>query len=146
MAGGDPAAGRSRSPTGGRPGGPREGGYSVVEAAITLPVVILLSMLVVQWALVWHGRHVAEAAAQTGLRHARGYQATAAAGQQAAVDYLHNVAPRLLPSSRVDVTRTPTTVSVHVHAEVLPVIPGLSGLMAGSIDQSVSGPVERFVG
>ena len=120
-------------------------GYSVVEAAITLPAVILLSMLVVQWALVWHGHHVSEAAAQTGLRHARGYQATAAQGQQAAGDYLHAVAPRLLTSTRVDVTRTATTVTVHVHAEVLPVIPGLSALMSGSIDQTVSGPVERFV-
>lgn len=128
-----------------RRGARPDDGYSVVEAAITLPAVILLSMLVVQWALVWHGHHVSEAAAQTGLRHARGYRATAGEGQRAAGDYLHAVAPRLLTSTRVDVTRTATTVTVHVHAEVLPVIPGLSALMSGSIDQTVSGPVERFV-
>jgi hypothetical protein len=118
-----------------------DGGYSVVEASITLPVVILLSMLVVQWALIWHGRHVAEAAAQDGLRAARGYEASAATGQQAATDYLRSVAPNLLSSPRVDVTRTPTTATVHIHARVLSVVPG-GGF---DVDQTASGPVERFV-
>jgi Flp pilus assembly protein TadG len=117
-----------------------DGGYSVVEASITLPVMILLTMLVVQWALVWHGRHVAEAAAQDGLRAARGYQATAASGQSAADNYLQAVAPRLLTSPRVDVTRTATTVTIHVHASVLSVLPG-GGL---GVDETASGPVERF--
>jgi Flp pilus assembly protein TadG len=116
-------------------------GYSVVEASITLPVLILLTMLVVQWALVWHGRHVAEAAAQDGLRAARGYQATAGNGQNAAKNYVQAVAPRLLISPRVDVTRTATTVTVHVHASVLSVLPG-SGF---EVDGTAAAPVERFV-
>jgi Flp pilus assembly protein TadG len=116
-------------------------GYSVVEASITLPVLILLTMLVVQWALVWHGRHVAEAAAHDGLRAARGYQATAASGQNAAEDYLQAVAPRLLTSPRVDVTRTAVTVTVRVHANVLSVLPG-NGF---GVDETASAPVERFV-
>jgi Flp pilus assembly protein TadG len=111
-----------------------------VEAAITVPVLILLTMLVVQWALIWHGRHVAEAAAQDGLRTARGYQSTAASGRAAAESYLQAVAPRLLTSPRVDVSRTTTTVVVRVHAGVLSVLPG------GTFDvqESASGPVERF--
>lgn len=116
-------------------------GYSVVEASITLPVLIMLTMLVVQWALVWHGRHVAEAAAQDGLRAARGYQASATSGQIAAENYLQAVAPRLLTSPQVDVTRTATTVTVHVQASVLSVLPG-NGL---GVDETASGPVERFV-
>jgi len=55
---------------------------------ITLPVMIVLTMFVVQYALLWHGRNVAEAAAQDGLRTARSYQGTATMGQQAALSYL----------------------------------------------------------
>jgi hypothetical protein len=112
-----------------------------VEASITLPVLILFTMLVVQWALIWHGRHVAEAAAQDGLRAARGYQATAASGQNAAENYLQAVAPRLLTSPQVDVTRTATTVTVQIHAGVLSVLPG-SGF---DVDETAAAPVERFV-
>jgi Flp pilus assembly protein TadG len=112
-----------------------------VEASITLPVLILLTMFVVQWALVWHGRHVAEAAAQDGLRAARGYRATAASGQKAAENYLQAVAPRLLTSPGVDVARTSVTVTVRVHASVLSVLPG-SGF---GVDETASAPVERFV-
>lgn len=124
-----------------------DGGYSVVEATLVMPVVILLCMLVVQWALVWHGRHVAEAAAQSGLRTARGYEATATDGQTAAERYLAAVAPNLLNSPTVLVTRTQTTATVHVHARVLAVIPGLPALLSGSVDvdETASGPVERFV-
>jgi Flp pilus assembly protein TadG len=126
-----------------RPSGARgsDAGYSVVEAAITLPVVILLTMLVVQWALIWHGRHVAEAAAQDGLRAARGYQSSASSGQGAAESYLRAVAPRLLTSPRVVVIRTATTVTVHVHAGVLSVLPG-SGF---DVDETAAAPVERYV-
>lgn len=136
--------GRSRGRLRLRPGRRRphaDDGYSVVEASITLPVLLLLTMLVVQWALIWHGQHVAEAAAQDGLRAARGYQATAASGQTATENYLQAVAPRLLTSPRVDVTRTSTTVTVHVHASVPSVLPG-SGF---DVDETASGPVERFV-
>ena len=49
---------------------------------------IVLTMFVVQYALLWHGRNVAEAAAQDGLRTARSYQGTATMGQQAALSYL----------------------------------------------------------
>ena len=79
-----------------------DGGYSVVEAAITLPALILFTMLVVQWALLWHGRHVVEAAVQDGVRAARAYQATAADGQHSAQAYLHAVAPTLLTAPQVD--------------------------------------------
>jgi hypothetical protein len=48
----------------------------VLEAVIVLPAMIVLAMLVIQYALLWHGRHVAQAAAQTGLRVARGFEAT----------------------------------------------------------------------
>lgn len=117
-----------------------DGGYSMVEAAITLPAIILFTMLVVQWALLWHGRHIVEGAVQDGLRAARSYQATASDGTQSAQDYLHAVAPTLLTSPQVSVSRTATTVTVRIHATVLAVIPGGNF----SIEESGSAPVERF--
>ena len=118
-----------------------EAGYSVVEVAITFPVLLLLVMLVVQFALLWHARHVAEAAAQAGLRSARGYTSTAELGQSDARSYLTQVAPRLLVAPTVDVRRTPTTVTVRVHAGVLSIVP-----LGLGVDETAVGPVERYVG
>lgn len=123
-----------------RAGGDR--GYSIVEAVITLPVMLGLTMLVVQYALLWHGRHVAEAAAQDGLRAARAFGATAAMGERDATDYLREVAPRLLLQPTVQAQRTATVATVRVQARVLSVIP-FGGF---DIEESVAGPVERFVG
>jgi len=119
-----------------------ERGYSIVEAVITVPVMLGLTMLVVQSALLWHGRHVAEAAAQDGLRAARGFGATAAMGERDATDYLGQVAPRLLLQPSVEADRTATVVTVRVRARVLSVVP-FGGF---DIEETVAGPVERFVG
>jgi Flp pilus assembly protein TadG len=123
------------------PGRGDDRGYSIVEAAITLPVVVLLTMLVVQYALLWHGRHVAQGAAAEGVRAGRGYLSSAAAGQARAERYLHALAPRLLTGSSVAATRDATTVDVHVRARVLRVIP----FGSYEVQESARGPVERFV-
>ena len=117
-----------------------DGGYSIVEAAITLPVVVLFAMLVVQWALLWHGRHVVESAVQDGVRAARAYQGTAGDGQRSAQTYLQAVAPTLVTAPQVEVSRTATSVTVRIRAGVLSVIPGGSF----QVDESGTAPVERF--
>jgi Flp pilus assembly protein TadG len=119
----------------------RDHGYSLVETAIAWPVFFAVILLVVQFALLWHGRHVAEAAARDGLEAGRGLDASAASGQAAATGYLKDVAPRLLTGTRVEVTRDATTVRVQVRAQVLHVIPGWD-LM---VSETASGPVEKFV-
>ena len=119
----------------------RDAGYSVLETAITFPVLLLLVMLVVQYALLWHGRHVAEAAAQDGLRSARAFGATAELGQRDAQSYLRQVAPHLLSRPEVQVDRSKTVVTVRVRAQVLSIVP--LGLI---VDETAVGPVERFVG
>jgi Flp pilus assembly protein TadG len=133
------SARRRRRPPGARQYG--DDGYSIVEAVITLPVMIVLTMFVVQYALLWHGRNVAEAAAQDGLRAARSYQSSAAMGQQAALSYLSQVAPKLLTSPQVQVDRTATSVRVRVRAHVSSML----GFISLSVDESASGPVEAFV-
>ncbi|PZS32197.1 MAG: hypothetical protein DLM61_07315 [Pseudonocardiales bacterium] len=116
-------------------------GYSVLEAAITLPIMFFLLMAVVQWAIVWHSRNVTQAAAQEALRTAQSYQSTASAGKADGATYLSQVAPHALKDCRVNVTRSPATVTVHVRCRVMSVIP--FGNYAA--DETVSGPVEKYV-
>ncbi len=116
-------------------------GYSVLEAAITLPAMIMLTMAIVQYALVWHARNVAQAAAQQALRTGEAYGSTAAAGKSDAESFLHQVAPHLLPNPDVAVNRSRTTVTVRIHASVISVVP----FGSFTVDSSASGPVEIFV-
>ncbi len=120
----------------------RDRGDATVEAVIIVPVIVVLTLLVVQFVLVWHGRHVAQAAAQTAARSAAAYQAQPAVGQAAGDDYLAEVAPNLLPGRTVTVTRDATTATVVVHADVLTVIP-----FAGfHVQEQATVPLEIFVG
>src|SRR6476659_9157147 len=97
--------------------------FATLEAVIVIPVAIVLTMLVIQYVLLWHARNIAESAAQNGLRVARGYQATGAHGQASASDYLRTVAAHMLDHPRVTADRGATTVIVTVHATVISVIP-----------------------
>ena len=65
---------------------------------IIVPVIIM-TMVVVQFVLLWHGRHVAQAAAQTAARAAATYQGSAAVGRADGDAYLAQVAPNLLPGA-----------------------------------------------
>lgn len=115
-------------------------GSVTTEAVIIVPVVVILTMVIVQFVLVWHGRHVAQAAAQTAARSAASYQSAAAIGRRDADAYLQQVAPNLLPDRDVQVDRTATTVTVSVTADVLTVIP----FGSFSVQEKASAPVEAF--
>jgi Flp pilus assembly protein TadG len=115
-------------------------GSVTTEAVLIVPIVVVLTMVVVQFVLLWHGRHVAQAGAQAAARSAAAYQATAAAGQVDGDAYLQQVAPNLLPGRDVQVVRDATTVTVTVHADVLSVIP----FGSFTVDESATAPVEAF--
>jgi|ThiBio_1000_plan_1041568.scaffolds.fasta_scaffold00444_23 type II secretory pathway pseudopilin PulG len=116
-------------------------GFSTLEAVVVIPVVVILTMLVVQYVMLWHARNVTEAAAQDALRVARGYEAAAAQGQAAGTEYLHNAAGKLLEKFTVTVDRGPAVVTVHVHGTVTSVVP----FGTYTVDESASGPVEKYV-
>ena len=116
-------------------------GYSIVEAAITLPVIFLLTMFVVQWAIVWHARNVAQATAQEALRTAQSYQSTASAGESDGNNYVAQVAPHVLGKNCVSVTRSAAMVTVRVHCDVISLVP----FGHFSVDETASGPVEKYV-
>lgn len=118
----------------------RPDGYSVLEEAITLPVLVLLLMAIVQWAIVWHARGLAQAAAREGLRNAATYASSEAAGRQDIVEYIRQVAPNALTDPRIDVTRAGTTITVHIHARV----PSLVPFGSFTVDATASGPVETW--
>ena len=120
----------------------RDRGDATVEAVIIVPILVVLTLLVVQFVLVWHGRHVAQAAAQNAARSAAAYQAQPAAGQAAGDDYLAEVAPNLLPGRSVTVTRDAAGATAIVSADVLTVIP----FAAFHIQEQATAPLEIFVG
>jgi Flp pilus assembly protein TadG len=135
----------AHTPPGGRRRGNRcgEGGYSTVEAVLLLPILVACTLMVVQFALVGHARSLAQSAARVGTDAARAYTATDADGHQQARAYLEAVDPGLLPRADIDVTRTATSVQVHIRAQVLAV----AGIpFTVDIDERSSGPWERFVG
>jgi Flp pilus assembly protein TadG len=126
-----------------------ERGASAVEMAMLTPLLVLLIMLVVQFALYYHGQHIAVAAAQAGARVAR----TEADKQPDAwrVDatektdrYIQNLGPRLLISPRAVAVDQPVNdqVGVEVSAQAVQVVPFLRiPIRARSV-----GPIEQFEG
>jgi hypothetical protein len=115
-------------------------GSSTLGAILVIPVMIMLTMLVLQFAMLWHGRHVAAAVAQTGVQAAAGYRATAADGQASAAGYLADVAPNLLRDATVTVSRSGTAVTAVVTARIPSVVP----FTHFDVAETVTGPVERF--
>ncbi|HEX8095697.1 TadE/TadG family type IV pilus assembly protein [Jatrophihabitans sp.] len=112
----------------------------MLEAVIVIPVVVLLTMIVVQYVMLYHARNVTEAAARDGLRVARGYQGTAAQGKTAAEQYLTDVAPRLLVARTCDARRSTATVVIICRADVASVVP----FGSFSVTEQAIGPVETF--
>ncbi|MCW2525899.1 MAG: TadE family protein, partial [Pseudonocardiales bacterium] len=115
-------------------------GFSTLEAVVVIPVVVVMSMIAVQFVMIWHARNVAEAAARDGLRVARGYQSSAARGKVAAEEYLTKVAPRLLSNRACDVARTAASVVIVCRADVASVVP----LASYTVSERATGPVETF--
>jgi Flp pilus assembly protein TadG len=107
---------------------------------LIVPVIVLLTLVVIQFVLLWHGRHVAQAAAQTAARAAATYQGSAEDGRVDGDAYLAQVAPNLLPGRDIQVSRDAVTVVATIHADVLTVIP----FGHFTIDERATAPVEAF--
>ena len=84
-----------------------EEGSVSLQLAIIFPAVLLLILLAVQAGLWFHARHLAQAAAQEGLRAARQYDGSSSAGQTAASGLLGRDAGDLLAAPRIAVRRSP---------------------------------------
>ncbi|WP_306440704.1 TadE family protein, partial [Actinomadura fibrosa] len=134
------AAARSRP---GRRFPTRDAGASSMEWALLTPILILVMLAVVQFAMVYHARHVALAAAQSGARTAR-TQPVGGGWQDAAVtkatDDVRKVGPNLLSGLEVRTGEENDERWVEVSGEAVRVIP----FMTFHVSQRSRGPIECF--
>jgi Flp pilus assembly protein TadG len=127
---------------GGRTAWPGQAGAATAELVVATPLLLLLVLLVVQFALWQHGANAATAAAQEGARAARLDGGSAAAGRAKAADFLHALAPTLVRGARVTARRDQATARVEVTGTAEAVVPGLR-LPIRAVAEA---PVERFRG
>jgi Flp pilus assembly protein TadG len=125
--------------------GARDRGSSAIELAILAPALLLISMLVVQWALWFQARGVALAAAQAGARIAReqqnGWPAQSVSESQS---FYQKVGTTLLNGANATVNPNggqPNRVFVTVSGKIPTLIPLIPPL---TVTETAGGPVECF--
>jgi hypothetical protein len=116
-------------------------GSVTLGLAIVFPVVLALIVVILQAALVWHARDLAQAAAAEGLRIERSPSMSVDAGELRARTFLVETSRHLLGNVTISSSRVAGIATVTVTGTALGVLPGL-GLR---VHTTVSGPVEQFV-
>jgi uncharacterized membrane protein len=106
---------------------------------ISLPAVLLIVLLALQFGLLLHAAQIAEAAAQEAVEAAQAEPADADAGHAAARSLLSELSA--LRSPRIDVERTASTVTSRVTGHAQQLVPGVGLAVSGTAE----GPVERFI-
>ncbi|WP_223166999.1 TadE/TadG family type IV pilus assembly protein [Nonomuraea sp. SYSU D8015] len=129
---------------------PRDGerGVTAIELAMLMPVILAVSLLIVQVALWFHARQVAEAAAREGARVARSAPIDSGdwpgAATAKATDIVRAIGPRLLGNATATTSeREPDERFVTVTGSAVQVVPLLPEL-AFTITATAGGPVECF--
>ena len=126
----------------------RDRGASVIELALLMPVILAVVLLIVQVALWFHGRQVAEAAAREGARVARSAPFDSGdwegAATTKATDIVRAIGPRLLSNATATTAeKDPDERFVTVTGSAVQVIPLLPELTF-TITATSGGPVECF--
>lgn len=116
-------------------------GAATVELVVATPLLLLMLMAIVQFAVWSHAEHVAQAAASQALAAARVEDGTAATGTVQARRLLDELAGGPLREPEVDVDRTATQVTVRIRGVATSVVPFLTL----PVHAEAAGPVERFV-
>lgn len=119
----------------------RDSGAAATEFTIAVPCLLLLLLLVVQFAVFAHATHLAQAVATRALAAARVEGATDAAGTTAGQSLLAQLDGGALGEPVVTVQRSGGQVQVSVTGVAESVVPGLHL----SVSATARGPVERFV-
>lgn len=118
-----------------------ERGSVTTELVIVMPVVVLLIMAVMQFALYYHGANVATAAAHDGLRAARVEEGSTSAGQARANTIVAQSAGSLFDTLHIQVHRGAHRVHVEVTGSVISLIPGVHL----HVTRVADGPIEEFL-
>lgn len=118
-----------------------ERGAGTVELVIATPVLLLLILLITQFALYMHATHIAQAAASQALSAARVQGGSTAAGSAEAQRVLSQLGRGPLQGSSVNVQRGATQASVTINGTVTNVLP----FVTVAVHAEAVGPVEKFV-
>jgi len=116
-----------------------ESGSASVELVVVVPLVLLMLLAIVQFALWSHATHVAQAAASYGLAATRVDGGSPAAGRVATYTILAQLGDGPLRHATVSVDRGAAQARVRVSGTVVPVIPFLTLPVHGE----AVGPVEQ---
>ena len=92
-------------------------GSAAVELVLLTPLLMVCVLVVVQFALWQHARHVLLAAAQEGARAARAQGATAVDGRARAHEYIEQLGPDLVTAPVVEVDRGVDAVTVRIRGQ-----------------------------
>ncbi|ABS06107.1 TadE family protein (plasmid) [Kineococcus radiotolerans SRS30216 = ATCC BAA-149] len=128
-----------RQPGEGRDQTKGEEGSTAVELVILTPLMFLLVLLIVQFALFLHARQVVTAAAEQGVRSERLSRAGGGEGAQTALAFAARVGGKAVTGVNARVARGADAVTVNVSGEGQSIIPWMhltvTGTSSGSIDQ-----------
>ena len=116
-----------------------ERGALSIEFLLVISALMLVFLLMLQYAAKAHAHRVAEAAAEEALTAASAYDGTATAGEQAGNHTLNDLGS--LSNTTVSVTRSGTTASVTVTGDVEQLVPFLPVHLTVHLE----GPIEQFV-
>ena len=118
-----------------------ERGAVTPELALTVPALLLLILLIAQFAIWAHATHIAQAAASQAQSAARVQGASSADGQAEASAALAQLGSGPLKNPRALVNREPEQSTVEITGKAAPVVPFLDLPVRGR----AVGPGERFV-
>lgn len=117
-----------------------ERGVGTAELVIATPLLLLLILLIAQFALYMHATHIAQAAASEALSAARVSGGSAAAGNVEGQKVLAQLGSGPLQGTSVNVQRGPAQVSVTVTGTAINVLP----FATFTVHAEAVGPVEKF--
>ena len=117
-----------------------EQGEATTELVLVTPVLLFLIGIIVQFAVWYHASHVAQAAAQEGVRVARAFGGSADAGQARAEHFLAETGPTIVRGSEVTAFRDAQSARVEVRGHAPSVVPGLRL----GVNAEAQSPTERF--
>jgi len=116
-----------------------ERGALSIEFLLVISALMLVFLLMLQYAVKAHAHRVAQAAAEEALAAASAYDGTVASGQEAGNHYLTDLGT--LSNTRVTVMRAGNTAVVTISGDAAQVFP----LLPVQVTVHLQAPIEQFV-
>lgn len=110
------------------------------ELVVATPLLLVMLLLVVQFAVWLHATHIAQAGAAQALATARAHGGTPTAGQDQGEAVLTQLASGVLSDPRVSVAATPTQIRVEITGTAEVIVPG----MHLPVRVVAAGPIENW--